>query len=62
MTLISKGPDNAEVPLDNFNGDNPIPDTFDGIWTGGTTWTLEVRDTRNKKTGTLNGWSITIDY
>ncbi|HNQ90946.1 MAG TPA: Ig-like domain-containing protein [Verrucomicrobiota bacterium] len=26
------------------------------------TWTLEIRDTAKKQTGTLNGWSITIEH
>jgi hypothetical protein len=54
------GPDNGPpVPLFNVSGDNNVPD-FDGISSMGD-WTLEVYDTVKKKTGTLNGWSITID-
>ena len=48
------------VQLFNFSGDNNIPD-FNGTSSLGL-WTLEVYDVKNKKTGTLNSWSITIDY
>ena len=55
------GPDGgAPVQLFNFSGDNAVAD-FNGESSLGL-WTLEVYDTRRKKTGTLNSWSITVDY
>jgi hypothetical protein len=54
------GPDNGPpVQLFHLSGDNNVPD-FNGISSQGD-WTLEVYDTVKKKTGTLNGWSITVD-
>ena len=49
-----------QVQLFNLSGDNNVPD-FIGTSTLGL-WTLEVYDTRKKKTGTLNSWSIKVDY
>ena len=50
-------PGGPAIPVSN--GDNDLT----GLVTATQgNWTLEVIDTRNKKTGTLNGWSITIDY
>lgn len=55
------GPDGGPpVQLFNFSGDNVVAD-FNGDSSLGL-WTLEVYDTRKKKTGTLNSWSITVDY
>ncbi len=48
------------IELFNFTGDNNVPN-FNGTSSDGT-WTLEVYDTRNRKTGTLNSWSIKVDY
>jgi subtilisin-like proprotein convertase family protein len=47
------------VQLFNFSGDNNVAG-FNGTNSVGI-WTLEVYDTRKKKTGTLNNWSITVD-
>jgi hypothetical protein len=55
------GPNGVQVPLTNFTGDNPLPDDYDGSSSAGD-WTLQVVDTRNKREGTLNSWSITVDY
>lgn len=55
------GPDNGPpVQLSNLSGVNNVPD-FNGTSSLGD-WTLEVYDTVKKKTGTLNGWSITIEH
>lgn len=52
-------PDGGQlVQLFNLSGDNVIDD-FNGTRSLGT-WTLKVSDTRNKKMGTLNSWSITV--
>lgn len=51
---------NDVVQLFNLSGDNNVGD-FNGISTAGS-WTIEVYDTRKKKTGTLNAWSMTVDY
>lgn len=48
------------VQLFNFTGANAVTD-FNGTSSLGL-WTLEVYDTRKKKTGTLEGWSITVEY
>lgn len=45
VTLI--GPDNTEVQLTNFNGDNNVNAFGDSSLHG--TWRLEVQDTRKKK-------------
>lgn len=55
------GPDGGPpVQLFNFSGDNNVTD-FNGTDSVGL-WTLEVYDTKKKKTGTLNSWAITVDY
>jgi|GEM_PF-6978145 len=55
------GPDNGPpVELFNFTGANNVPD-FNGTSFLGD-WTLKVCDRVKKKTGTLNRWSITVDY
>ena len=54
------GPNNDSVHLFNFTGVNNIAD-FNGVSTAGS-WTPEVYDTRKKKTGTLNSWSMTVDF
>jgi hypothetical protein len=55
------GPDGGPpVQLLNFSGDNVVAD-FNGDSSLGL-WTLEVYDTRIRKTGSLNSWSITVDY
>jgi hypothetical protein len=48
------------VQLFNYSGDNVVPD-FNGNNSQGD-WTLTVVDTRTRKEGTLNNWSITVDY
>ena len=53
------GPDNSQVQLFTFSGDNNVPD-FNGTSTAGL-WTMKVYDTKKKKTGTLNSWSITVE-
>ena len=60
LDVFLVGPDNLRVQLFNFSGDNNVAD-FNGTSSLGL-WTLEVYDTKKKKTGTLNGWSITVDY
>jgi hypothetical protein len=55
------GPGNGDpVRLFNLSGNNVVIE-FNGIGSMGD-WTLEVYDTVKKKTGTLNGWSITIEH
>jgi hypothetical protein len=53
------GPNSAVVPLPILNGINDIA-AFDGTSSQGT-WTVKVVDSVNKKTGTLNGWTLTIE-
>ncbi|MGI9519013.1 MAG: proprotein convertase P-domain-containing protein, partial [Pirellulaceae bacterium] len=48
------------VQLFNYSGNNIVPD-FNGT-SSMELWTLEVYDTKKKKFGTLNGWSITVDF
>lgn len=60
LTAYLVGPNSDFIQLSNLTGDNAVSD-FNGISTDGT-WTLEVHDSRNKKTGTINGWSMTVDY
>jgi hypothetical protein len=50
----------APIQLFNFSGDNVVAD-FNGTSSLGL-WTLEVYDTVKRKSGTLNSWSITVDY
>ena len=50
-------PGGAPIPVSN--GDNDLTGMV--TQTDGD-WLLEVFDTRKKKKGTLNSWSITIDY
>ena len=53
------GPDGVTtVELPNISGDNPVDAFYD--WSSVGDWTLNVWDTKQKKTGTLNGWSITV--
>jgi hypothetical protein len=47
------------VQLFNFTGDNVVAN-FNGTSSAGF-WTLMVYDTRNRRTGTLNSWSITVE-
>jgi serine protease len=54
------GPDDTQVQLFNFSGDNNVAD-FNGTSSLGL-WTVKVIDSRKKKIGTLNSWSITVDY
>jgi hypothetical protein len=61
LEVVLTGPNGVQVSLTNFTGDNPLPDDYDGISSAGD-WTLQVVDTRNRKSGTLNSWSITVDY
>jgi subtilisin-like proprotein convertase family protein len=53
------GPNSAVVPLPILNGINDIA-AFNGTSSQGT-WTVKVVDSVNKKTGTLNGWTLTIE-
>ena len=58
LTGFDVNGDETTVMLPNISGDNPVDD-FYGSSTAGD-WTLNVWDTKKKKTGTLNGWSITV--
>jgi hypothetical protein len=60
LQVLLNGPNGTQVPLTNFTGDNSVPD-FNGISSAGD-WTLQVVDTRNRRDGTLNSWSITVDF
>ena len=60
LDVFLVGPDSTRVPLSNFSGDNTVS-VFNGTSSQGT-WTIEVYDTRKKRTGSLNSWSMTVDY
>ena len=53
------GPDGTQLQLFNVTGDNDLTGLITD--TEGD-WLLEVFDTRKKKEGTLESWSITVDY
>jgi hypothetical protein len=53
------GPDGTQLELFNVPGDNDLTGLITD--TEGD-WLLEVFDTRKKKEGRLQSWSITIDY
>jgi hypothetical protein len=60
LQVVLASSNGVQVPLSNFSGGNSVSD-FNGSTSTGD-WTLEVIDTRNRKEGTLNSWSITVDY
>jgi subtilisin-like proprotein convertase family protein len=53
------GPDGTQWQLFNVLGDNDLTGLITDIEGD---WLLEVFDTRKKKEGTLQSWSITVDY
>ena len=57
-TLI--GPNGTSVPLTNLTGLNDV-NNFDGGSSQGN-WRVKVVDLVKKQTGTLNGWTLTIEY
>lgn len=60
LTVALTGPDGTVVPLSNFSGDNVVTE-FNGDSTVGP-WTINAVDSRRKRTGTINSWSITAGY
>ncbi len=58
--LIAPIGDGEPQQLFNIPGNNNVFG-FEEMQSGGL-WTLNVRDTVKRKSGTLNAWSITIDY
>jgi hypothetical protein len=60
LTATLIGPNDLSVPLPNLTGANNIGN-FNGGSSAGS-WRVKVVDTVRKQTGTLNGWTITIDH
>jgi subtilisin-like proprotein convertase family protein/C1A family cysteine protease len=66
LTVTLVGPDGTRVVLHNREGgsENDIKGTYSPVGFVGKsiqgTWTLEITDTANADTGTLNGWSLTF--
>lgn len=64
LTVNLYGPNDplllAPVRLTNFSGPNIVAD-FNTSSSDGT-WTLELIDNKRRKEGTLDYWSITVDY
>lgn len=60
-TVTLTGPDGTIVPLNTINGNNNVTAFFDGDSTLGL-WTIKAVDSRKKRTGTINSWSIAAEY
>ncbi len=61
LTATLTGPDGTNVSLPTLDGFIDVSAAFSGTSSLGD-WTLKVRDNERRETGTLNGWSITVDY
>ena len=65
VTLVGPDPEGERVRLFNYSGDNIVTEFNDDPFFGESVlgnWTLIIEDTKKKKTGTLNGWSLTVDF
>ena len=60
LDVYLTGLNSAVVQLFNLSSDNNVSN-FDGISATDALCTIEVFDNRKKTTGTLNGWSKTVD-